>query len=80
MFGLGDWLQVVHDLMRVGDVAACGSVLTAVGGSLAATVALVDADVTVEEALSYAGVLYGLGRRSEAAEVTREAVMGAFRA
>jgi len=79
MFGLGDWLQVVHELMRVGDVAACASVLTAVGGSLAATVVLVDADVTVEEALSYAGVLYGMGQRTEAAEVTREAVLGAFR-
>jgi hypothetical protein len=56
MIGLGDWLHVVNELMRVGDVAACASVLTGVGGSLAPTRALVVADEKVEEALSYAGV------------------------
>ena len=79
MFGFSDWLQMTTDLLRVGDVAACVALLSGLGGSMAATVALVDSEVTVEEALSYAGVLYDLGQRTEAAEVAREAVIGAFR-
>ena len=79
MLGFSDWLQTTYDLLRVGDVGTCVALLSAVGGSMVATVALVDAEVTVEEALSYAGVLYDLGQRTEAAEVAREAVIGAFR-
>lgn len=74
-----EWMQITLDLARMGDVAACASLLVGVGGSMAATVALVEADVTVEEALSYAGVLYDLGRGTEADEVAREAVLGALR-
>jgi hypothetical protein len=79
MFGFSDWLHVTCDLLRMGDVAACTALLAGVGGSMVATVALLDTEVTVEEALSYAGVLYELGQRTEAAEVAREAVLGAFR-
>jgi hypothetical protein len=79
MLALQHWLHAVADLLQVGDVGTVGTLITAVGGSLVATVTLVEADVTVEEALSYAGVLYDLGQRAEAVEIAQEAVTEALR-
>lgn len=69
---------MVLDLLTSGDLGTCMAVLAAVGGSLVATVPLVEADVTVEDALSYAGVLYGLGDRDRAGELVRLAIVASL--
>ena len=78
LLGISSWFHVVFELLVSGDLAACTALLAAVGGSLVATVRLVEADVTVEEALSYAGVLYDLGQRQSADLLVHEAVAAAF--
>jgi len=74
MLGIATWFHMVIELLNSGDLTTATTTLVAVGGSLVATVRLVEADVTVEEALSYAGVLHGLGDRDRARELFRQAV------
>lgn len=78
MHGFTHWFQMLLDLVSTDDDGVCSSLLAAVGGSLGATVALIEADVTVEEALSYARVMFDLGQAEAAREVVREAVLAAF--
>jgi len=74
--GFTSWLHTLFDILTTGEDGA--SLLAASGGAIGATVSLFEADVTVEEALSYARVLFDLGEEARASELVREALLAAF--
>ncbi|MBW1877816.1 MAG: hypothetical protein JRJ84_05600 [Deltaproteobacteria bacterium] len=74
--GFTSWFHTLFDLLTTGDDGV--SLLAASGGAIGATVSLFEADVTVEEALSYARVLLDLGQETQASELVREALFAAF--
>lgn len=77
MIGFAGWFQAFFEMLMVDDMAAA-TLLAAMGGSLAARVALIECDITVEEALSYARVLLDLGEDGQAGEIAQEAMNAAF--
>ena len=77
MFGFTGWFQAFFEMLMVDDLAA-GVLLATMGGSLVARVALIEADVTVAEALSYARVLLDLGEDSRAGELAQIAMTASF--
>ncbi len=71
----GTFVDGLFELLASGDEAAVQSVLFATfGAAPSARVCLVEADLTVEEALRYVCALSEFGREEDAAEVFAEIV------
>jgi hypothetical protein len=76
--GFTSWFHTLFEVLTTDDDGACTSLLAASGGAIGATVSLFEADVTVEEALSYARIMLDLGQEARAIELVREALLAAF--
>lgn len=72
------WLSALLDMLRMGDEQDSLVVIRCAGGSAAARVELIEEELSIEEALTYAYILQELGEELRAGELFKAIVAAAF--